>query len=825
MMKDKILDLITQWMGEGYRGMALAHRYTQYMDDFLADLFYSFAPDTRLMLLATGGYGRKELAPYSDIDIMFFAQDRSDAETAERILYALWDSGLEISHSFRTAQECIEESFQDIRTRTSLLEARYVAGDMQLYRTFRADVYPVIAYKKKQAFIQDKLKEFEKRHHESGDSVFLLEPHIKEGEGSLRDIHTLFWLLRVAHKAETMADLSLFIGEYAYKRLMSAYQFMIQLRYCLHLDSKRRNDILSFEYQKNVSSCLGFKDSKKFSGPERMMRYYYLKSRVIKEVSRQIIQSCSKPYTPFFKNLSIKKITDEFSVSAGKLIATRKGLLQSNTDKIMESFYLSAQTGRPLSDDLREQIRACLFRINRRAMRSSLSIYYFTQIFKTNKVYSTLRDMHETGALGRFLPEFGALRSLVLHEPYHMYTVDEHSLLAIRNLENLKTTNYKHLESLREIINSMKNQELLFMALLFHDIGKAAGKFHEEEGYRRLKIIMDRHHMEGAKRVTIEFLVKNHILMSRLALTRETSDTDVIERFAETIGELEHLKALYLITYADMSAVNPHFWSSWKAHLLHELYLSTKDYVLGMRKDTDQYIAELESQASKIGQDMLRQFIHDMPDRYVHSTPLTKIIADFELKKKAEKDIFSLRIDNRTDGITEILISTLDSPGLFSRIVGFLASKRLNIFGGNIYTGTSGFVIDKISISNWKDISWEGFEQELEAGLRDILVEGKPVPSVHRTAVSRGLYGLFIELDNETSPVFTSIEIFTQDRLGLLYDIAMVMYRRGINIISARIQTESGLAQDMFYVQENSRKITDSVTQELLSELWNLLTR
>ena len=824
-MNVKILEQITKWMDEGHKGLALAHNYTQYVDYFLADIFHSVDKNAPFALLATGGYGREELAPFSDIDIMFFAQDRASAETAERILYKLWDSGLEISHAFRTAGECIEEAFKDIRTRTSLLEARYVAGDKKLYNKFRNEVYPVITHKKKEPFIRDKLNEMEKRHLASGDSVFLLEPHIKEGEGSLRDIHTLYWLSKVVFRLEKISDLSSFMGEYDYKRLLKAYDFMLHLRYCLHLESKRRNDLLSFEYQKNVSICLGFKDSKKFSGPERMMRYYYLKSKVIKDLTRQIILLCSKQYMPVFKNLYIRKITDEFSVSAGKLISTKHNLLEANTDKIMECFYLYSREGRKFSDALKERIKSHLLRINKRTRGSSVSIHYFLEIFKSRHVYYTLREMHETGVLGRFIPEFGALRCLVVHEPYHMYTVDEHTLLAIKSLENLLTTNYGNLEELREIINSMEKLDLLFLALLFHDIGKAAGKYHEEEGYRRLKNILDRFNIEGRKRVMIEFLVKNHILMSRLAMTRESSDMDVITRFADTVGDLENLKALYLMTYADMSAVNPRFWTSWKAYLLRDLYLSAREYLSGIKEDKAEYLKSLLSLSPDIRAEELIRFIDDMPERYLLSTSKSKVIADYELKKKAAWEFFSMRIDSRSDGVTEIGICTKDTPGLFSGIVGFLSSKSLNIFSGNIFTGHSGIVIDKISISNWKDIWWEGLDKDIEEGLRGIIIDEKPVHLVQRREERNSLFDLFIELDNETSPVFSIIEIFTQDRLGLLYDISMVMYEKGVNIVSARIHTESGLAQDIFYVQANNGKIADSMIQELLSELWTLLKK
>jgi [protein-PII] uridylyltransferase len=824
-MNEKNVKQIALWMSQGLRGLALARTFSHYMDRLLCGIFNSVHKNARLVLLATGGYGREELAPFSDIDIMFFAKNREHADTAERILYALWDSGLEISHSFRTAEECIEEAFKDIRTRTSLIEARYIAGDRKLYQVFRNDVYPVIAYQKKRSFIREKLKEMEKRHLESGDSVFLLEPHIKEGEGSLRDVHTVYWLSKVAFKLENFSDLPTVTDAHDYRRLLKAYDFMLQLRYCLHLESRRRNDIFSFEYQKNVAACLGFKDSKKFSGPERMMRYYYLKSKAIKDVTKQIAALCGRQYMPVFKNLSIKRITEEFSISAGKLIATKQNLLGTNTDKIMESFYLYARTGKMFSDKLKENIRDHLLKINNKTRGSSVSIYYFLEIFKCDQVYDTLREMHESGVLGRFVPEFGALRWLVVHEPYHMYTVDEHTLLAVRSLERLKTTKYRQLEEMRNIINNLENLDLLFISILFHDIGKAAGRHHEEEGYKRLKHILERFNLESSKKARIEFLVKNHILMARLAMRSEASDMDVISRFSGVVGDLENLNALYLMTYADMSAVNPRFWTSWKSYLLHDLYLSTREYLLGIKQGRAEYIRNLLRDYPEIEAEELIRFIDEMPERYFLSTSKPKVIADYHLKKRAMWEFFSMRADNRSDGVTEIVICTKDSPGLFSKIVGFLSSKRLNIFSGSIFTGKSGVVIDRISISNWKDIWWEGLERDLEVGLRGILIDDKPVQLVRRKVETNSLFDLFIELDNESSPVFSIIEIFTQDRLGLLYDISTVMHEKGINIVSARINTESGLAQDVFYVQADDNKITGKLIQELLSALWTLLRK
>jgi [protein-PII] uridylyltransferase len=432
--------------------------------------------------------------------------------------------------------------------------------------------------------------------------------------------------------------------------------------------------------------------------------------------------------------------------------------------------------------------------------------------------------MHDSGVLGRFIPEFGALRLLVVHEPYHMYTVDEHTLLAIRNLEELRTTKYRSMEYLRTIINNMEHFDSLLMALLFHDIGKAVGRHHEEEGYKRLKNIMERFNLDNKKRMRIEFLVRNHILMSKIALKREAGDIEVIARFSDTIGDIENLNALYLVTYADMSAVHPTFLTSWKSYLLKDLYERTKEYLLGLKEDREEYIKSLQRKSPEVETSDLVTFIEEMQDRYMLSTSKANVLKDYELAKEMKKSKFALRIDKMPEDLVEIAVSAEDSPGLFSRIVGFLSSKGLNIVNGRIFTGKRGLVIDKISISNWHEIWWDGLERDLNEGLRSIIVKREPVNVVRRSIKSESFFDVFIELDNEASDEYSIVEIFCTDRLGLLYDISTVMYKIGINIVSARINTETGLAQDIFYVQTDKReKVNNRTVYELLSDLWNVL--
>ena len=816
-------------------GRQLAAFYTKKIDDFLAELFNSIDSKNPITLIAVGGYGRAELAPFSDIDIMFFAKDKTDAKKVESVLYNLWDTGLTIGHSFRTAEDCIAEANKDLRTHTSLLEARFLAGDRELYDYFLEKVYSEIAYKKQRNFISSKLKETEKRHRDYGGSVFLLEPNVKEGQGGLRDIHTMLWLSKVALKLGDIEGLSSVISKHEFKRLVKAYDFLLKVRFCLHLMSGRKNDILSFNTHDYVAKKLGFYDSKKFLGSERFMRYFYLKANVIKDTTSIVSGICSRQWTipRGIDSLLKRKITDNFFVYRNVIVPSRKDLFKTDPNGIIEAFYVFSKTGKNFSHGLKTEIKHSLLLLGRKVRNSHKAISFFIEILKDKRVYETLREMNDTGVLGRFIPEFGALRSLVIYEPYHRYTVDEHTLLAIKNLELLTTTKYKNLEHLSEIMKNLKDKEILYMSLLFHDIGKAAGKpriigivrgkHHEEEGYKRLKNITDRFNIDIEKRQRIEFLVKNHIIMSVCALKRETEDPETISQFADAVGDEEGLKAIYLMTYADMCAVSPAFWTEWKAYLLKDLYEKTLNYLSGVRGNTEAYVTSVLSSYAETDRDGLNSFLTEMPDRYLLSTPVERIYEDYRLACSVRDNNFAVSINEKNDGTTEITVGAWDSPGLFSKIVGFLSSKWLNILSARLYTGKKGLVIDKIQISNWKDIWWDGMDSMIKNGLKDVVSGNSPVSLTYIKKEVSSRFDVFIELDNETSEENTIIEFFSQDRHGLLYDVSNLFYKNGLNIVSAKINTESGIAEDIFYVQHEGGKVNGFKTTELLTSLWETL--
>lgn len=833
---------LRELLDRGYGGRQLTSLLTERTDRILRDVFSSsMGPrPAKLCLMAVGGYGRGELAPFSDVDIMLFAKDRSVSESARELLYCLWNTGLNISHSFRTPEDCISEAKKDIRTRTSLLEYRYIAGDRDLYRHFEETVYPEVAFRNQKGFVAEKLREAEERHRKFGDSVFMLEPNVKEGKGGLRDAHSVFWLAGVTFRIRHFDEFPKILTPYDSRRLRKAYDFLLKVRFCLHLLSKRKNDILSFEFHERVAEMLRFKASRRFFAPERFMRYLYLKASIVSDISTHALDICSLPYVQLPSHVTKRKVSQNFSISKDRIVATCD--IGKDTDVLMEAFSVMSRTGKKFSPRLREEIKKNIFRITKKARSSPKATGLFMEIIGGSRVYETLREMHHCGVLGRFIPEFGALSFLVVYEPYHRYTVDEHTLLAVKKLGELGGTKYKSLEHLSALYRRIPHKEVLVLSLLLHDIGKRgitrdsrfpdsiSGRHHEEEGYMEMKKIMERFNLDVRLRNRMEFLVKNHTLISSVAFKRDVDDPDVIARFADEVADVENLNSLYLLTYADMAAVGPGFWTEWKDHLLRELYETAARYIGGIREKGPEHIGMMLSLSDR-ERDGVKKFLAIMPERYVLSAAPGKIYSDYRLSLEVRKKGFAAKVDETHGNAAEITVGTWDRPGLFSRIVGVLSSMGMNIYSARVYTGRDGLVIDRIQVSNWQDLWWEGIIGRLENNLKDA-VAGCPVkitirreeyPETHEVAGLYKRFAPFVELDNETSGEWSIIEFFARDRMGLLFDATSFMHEMGIDIISARINTESGLAHDIFSVQKGGGKIDGKDVPELLAPLWELL--
>ena len=843
---------------KGSSGIQLAALITERTDALLRDIFASTNVHSGLCLIAIGGYGRGELAPHSDIDIMLFARDKTASGQATQFLYKLWDTRLAVGHSFRTPADCINEARKDSKTRTSLLEHRLISGDTDLYRYFMDHVYPEIAFRESRRFISEKLQEVELRHRKISDTVFMLEPHIKEGRGGLRDVHTLVWLASIKLRIRQFDELIKVIAPEDFVRLKKAFDFLLKVRFCLHLFSGRRNDLLSFEFHERIAEMLMFKASKRFLSSERFMRYLYLKTSIIDDIASRFLDMFGIPRKAFgeegngriaFFFSSKKKITDNFSLSKNRIIASDDALLRA-PEKIFEAFYSMSRTGKRFSPKLGDAIKKNLFRINRRTRKSQRAVEFFMAIIRGDRAYETLRQMHRNGVLGRFIPEFGALSFLVVYEPYHRYTVDEHTMRAIKHLEGLRNTRYGNLEHLSTVYKRVRQKETLILSLLFHDIGKrgivksyrygAGAEHHEEVGYTELKNIIERFNLSVELRGKIEFLVKNHLLMSSMAFTMETEDPEIIAQFADDVGDRETLDALYLLTFADMASVSPDFWTDWKAYLLRDLYETTAQHLDGLMDGSGEgpekiLGADYLTQSEKAG---IKEFLSLMPKRYIISTTPERIYEDYRLSLEVIEKGFALRVQEGLSGAAEITIGAWDRPGLFSRAVGVLSSLKMDIYRARVYTGKGGLVLDKIQVSNWQPLAWEGFYCVLQERLQDAVC-GTKTHAEYEEVIRKirdaqgyapaatevfGRFGPFIEIDNETSSESSVLEFFARDRLGLLFDVTSLIHEKDIDIISARINTESGIAHDIFSVQRHGKKVEGITIHELLLSLWTRLT-
>ncbi len=847
---------LSELLDKGYGGRQLTSLLTERIDSLLRDIFSKTGSGSGLCLMAVGGYGRGELAPHSDIDIMLFARDKSVSEKASEFLYRLWDTKLTIGHSFRTPAECVSEAMKDVKTRTALLEHRLISGDETLYRYFMENVYPEIAFREPQKFITEKLREVEQRHRKISNSVFMLEPHVKEGRGMLRDIHTLMWLASVKMRARGLSGLSKMLAPDDLRKLERAYDFLLKVRFCLHLLSGRRNDILSFEFHERAAGLLNFRASRRFLSSERFMRYLYLKASVVDDITSRTLDLFGAPYrnpeegresraAHFF--YAKKRITDDFSLSRNRIVAERADFVQA-PEKMIEAFAVMSKTGKRFSPRLREEIKKNLFRIGRKTRTSNRAIEAFMNIIRGERVYETLREMHTFGVLGRFIPEFDALSFLVVYEPYHRFTVDEHSLHAVGKIEELRNTKYKNLEHLSQVFKRTRRHEAIVLALLLHDIGKrgiaqnyrygSGTGHHDEVGYRELKNITERFNLSPDLRAETEFLVKNHVLMSAAAFKMDSESAEVIARFADEVGDRDTLDALYLVTYADMAAVSEVFWSEWKSSLLRDFYEAVARYLEGFTRGFAEARESLLdraflSQEEKTG---TKRFLSAMPERYVISTTPERLAEDFRIYREVAESGFGLRV-REEDGTCEIMIGARDSPGLFSRIVGVLSSMRMNIYRARAYTAKDGIIVDKIQVSNWEELEWEGIVQALEERLGRAVRPGFAKDEyetlirnirdsqgyIFPTPEAFGRFEPFVELDNEASSEHSMLEFFAQDRIGLLYDATNLMFEEDIDIISARINTESGLAHDIFSVQRRGGKIDDVSVSGLLLSLWEKL--
>jgi [protein-PII] uridylyltransferase len=808
------------WL-QGISGNALVRKHSEFIDHHLASGFAKgVSAEEGFALVALGGYGRQELYPFSDIDLMLLYNPEQNDQlnsVIEAILYPLWDTGLEVGHAVRTLDECISHAAEDFFFRVAMLDARLIAGSVPLFAKLIARYKTEYIEGKRQEFLDDMLEQRSKRETQYGRHAYLLEPHIKESCGGFRDIQSMVWTAHVVFGLKDLLSLQEagLLTKQELERFEQAQDYLIRIRNRLHYVSGRKNDQLYFEHQEEMAHAFGFRNERDMLAVEHFMREVYGHMQTISVTTDLFFEHVEEVLGNEESSEKTKVLEPGIEVRHGKIHLTNAELLQHKQKLFMRLFYQSAKTGVPLHFRTRKAITANLSQVDDKLRRSRRNAKLFMTILGTTHPFRVMEDMLDTGFLTAYLPEFTKVESLAQHDVYHVYTVDRHLVQTIKELESLK-------EEEANIYAAVSEAHLLFLAGLLHDVGKGFGNDHADRGADMVRQMGERLNLAADELETLDFLVRNHLFLSHTALRRDLEDEEFLMRCANMIQFPELLAMLYLLTIADARATGPTVWNDWKAALLLELYL--KIALLLDRSDLSQQeqalSAELGAQwirekASELLPDSAKIDFDLFSDDYLLSFPPAVIVDHITQANKLgkQKVIFSHEQNKES---WSLLVMTRDRPGLLARIFGVLALHNLNVLAAKIFTWADGTAVDTIEVSSaisesYEGQDWAAMEKELHLAIQQRLgleyrLSKKLAPLRNKPQGVQPRLAAKVTIDNKASELFSVIEVFSEDRIGILYDITKTLSDFGISIYRARIGSKADQVVDVFYVLDYDRK-------------------
>ena len=846
--------------GEG--GLTVVAAYTDALDHLVRLLFadasqhflsHNARINQKCTAVAQGGYGRGELNPCSDIDLLFVYPWKVNpyVETvAEVILYALWDAGLTVGHALRNVRECGKLASRDLKVKTAVLDARYLCGDAGLYADFEQTMLEEVWASDSTRFYKEKLAESLERHARCGDSVYLLQPQLKEGQGGLRDLHTALWMAKVKFKVGALGELVTLgvITERTMAELDHALDFLWRVRNAMHLATNTHQDLLSFELQERLAPALGFPAGR--PGVEAFMRTYYGHATTVNRFSDMVIGRCLQQAEPY-RGLqpTSRMIRDGMRIQGRTLSVAGIEVFERDPAALVHVFAEAQRHGATLSPQTRELIREYLPAFAPHHPTPAVSEAFLDILRARGHVYETLVEMHKLGVLKEVVPEFGNLDCLIAHDPFHIYTVDHHSLMGVREIERLRAGEFaREYPHLTQVMNEVQQPELLILGMMFHDVGKGHGHDHSGRGARMMRDIGERLGLNVDERAACEFLVQHHLFMSHLAQCRDVHDDQLVIDFCRAVGTVENLQRLYLLTYADMRAVAPGVFSNWRDSLLAELYVRAREFFEKGVFEAEDRGARAERVRARVAGDVpdsaradFDRLCATMPDSYFLSTPEEMIVGHVDLRRRFEaqeaagqRPALGVQLaDFPEREFSEFAVCTRDRPGLFAMLSGVLAAHGMNILAARITTSRDGVALDAFRISRDEGEMaldgerWERVERTLAGVLQgevdvEELVRRSQRPSILARRPRRRT-GTNVEIDNQVSRQYTVLDVFTSDRVGLLFTITNCLYHLWLEIHLAKITTMVDQVLDVFYVTDNEgRKIEDA---ERLDAIRAALTR
>ena len=825
-----------------------------------------------LALIALGGYGRAELNPQSDLDIMFLHAGQVVAYSTalpylsklmDGILYPLWDLGFKVGHSVRTIAECVQVANKDMQAKTSLLEARLVTGDDKLFDKFQKTIVAKCVEGYEDEYIAARMQDQAARRAKFGNSATMQEPNIKNGCGGLRDFQNLHWMVFVKYQTRSLAEMEQrgFMAAAERKQIEAAYDFLLRARNELHYQTNRPVDVLTRNLQPAVAWHLGYTDRSPRRRLENFMRDLYTHSRNIYLITRTLedrlalaprssrMPSLRKLISVPFRQ-PVQEVVDGFRFSNGQVHSGNSRVFKEQSRRLMRVFLHAQQRDLKLHPDLAQLMRGELSLVNRSFLKDEHVRETFLQILnQRGNVARILRGMHEVGLLGKYLPEFGKLTCLVQHEFYHQYAADEHTLMCVEHLDRIWGAANAPLNKYAEVFQALERPFILYLALLLHDAGKAVeGGRHEEIGGQLAVNVARRLELDGATAHSLRLLIEQHLTMVQVSQRRDLEDPAVVRTFANQVQSAENLRMLTLLTLADSRATSDKLWNEFKDSLLWELYskalkvlLGGTDFIRAEERQRELLKEEVGSVVPKsISEEEIEAHFATLPPRYFQIHEAKDVAIDlaqahrFMHHQIAEEDKALEPIvywHNEPDrGYTVVKICTWDRAGLFSKLAGSFAAAGINILSAQVFSRQDGIVLDTFFVTDartGKLVNRE--ERELFEGILGQALTGDKIDFttvIARRKSPRPAYQSLegeriatkIGFDNDTSPNATVIDVETEDRLGLLYAISEAFTELGLNIAVAKISTEKGAAIDTFYVTEAfGQKILDPARQSFIA--------